>query len=258
MSVNYDLIAPQFDERYLHRPLPQIESRIRGLVSCPGITRVLEVGCGTGHWLSILDRAPIHLVGADPSLGMLHKASALRSRASLVCARAEALPFPPEWFDLIFCVNAFHHFSDPEKFLRDSKLLLGTRGRIAIFGLDPHARGTQWYQYEYLPGLREKDLARYTPHEKVKKLLLRAGFQQVETDLVEHIHKTFAGEAVFGDPFLERFSSSQLLIISEEDYRAGRRAIASAIQAAEAHGRGILFEVNLMLFATVGYAHESA
>ena len=183
---------------------------------------------------------------------MLNKAGARGNRAALVCAPAEALPFEPNSVDLIFCVNAVHHFSNPEKFLRDSRLLLRSGGRIAIFGLDPHAEGTEWYHYEYFPGMREKDSARCLPHAQLRRFMNGAGFRNVATDLAEHLHKRFVGEDVLNDPFLERTSASQLLIIPEERYHAGRRAIASAVKNANGQGRSILFAVDLMLFATIG------
>ncbi len=195
---------------------------------------------------------PIELVGVDPSPGMLNKARARRNRASLVCAPAEALPFSPNSVYLIFCVNALHHFSHPEKFLQESRRLLRTGGRVAIFGLDPHARGTEWYLYEYFAGVREKDLARYMPHAQLRRLMIEAGFQNVSTDLAEHIQKTFVGEAVLNDPFLERTSTSQFLVIPEESYHTGRRAIVSAIEDANQRGSRVEFVVDLKLFATVG------
>src|SRR5215471_13324830 len=59
---------------------------------------------------------------------MLEKARLGTNRATLICAAAEAMPFEAHSFDLIFCVNSFHHFRDPTKFLRDSRSLLRNNG----------------------------------------------------------------------------------------------------------------------------------
>ena len=152
MAIRYDQLANQFDERYRHQSFPGIQDWLRRLASSPGASRILEVGCGTGHWLNILSDLPIELIGIDPSLAMLEKARARATQVALVCACAESIPFQARSFDLIFCINAFHHFSDPNKFLRNSRLLLGNGGRLAVFGLDPHAPGTDWYLYDYLSG----------------------------------------------------------------------------------------------------------
>lgn len=59
-----------FDERYRRQSFPGIQARLRRLVSSPSVSKVLEVGCGTGHWLSILSDLPIELTGVDPSRAM--------------------------------------------------------------------------------------------------------------------------------------------------------------------------------------------
>ena len=119
---------------------------------------MLEVGCGTGRWLSVLSDLSVELVRADPSFAMLQAARARFTKAELVCAPAEFLPFSTHWLDLTFCVNAFQHFSNPERFIRDSRLLLRTGDQLAIFGLDPHVPNTEWYLYDYFAGARETDL----------------------------------------------------------------------------------------------------
>jgi ubiquinone/menaquinone biosynthesis C-methylase UbiE len=159
MAINYDRLADGYDERYKYQLYREIRTELRQLIDRTGID-VLEVGCGTGHWLTALSDLPARVLGADPSPAMLDRARRQAVRAALVCASAEDLPFSPKSLDVIFCVNAFHHFSDPKKFLRDSRSLLRNNGRLAIFGLDPHAPEINWYFYDYFPGVKEKDLER--------------------------------------------------------------------------------------------------
>jgi ubiquinone/menaquinone biosynthesis C-methylase UbiE len=54
-------------------------------------------------------------------------------------SNVEELPFEDEFFDFIICSNAFHHFSNPEKTLREAYRVLKPKGRIYI--LDPTADG---------------------------------------------------------------------------------------------------------------------
>ena len=108
-------------------------------------------------------------MGVDSSFAMLQAARARLTKAELVCASAEFLPFSSHRLDLTFCVNAFHHFSNRERFIRDSRDLLRTGGQLAIFGLDPHVPNTEWYLYDYFAGVREMDLERYVAHEELKR-----------------------------------------------------------------------------------------
>jgi SAM-dependent methyltransferase len=252
MAVNYDHLADRFDERYRHQTYPGIRTELRNLVDRPEIT-VLEVGCGTGHWLKFLSDLPVQLCGTDRSLAMLDRARAKAAAAALVCASAEYLPFSSGSVDVIFCVNSFHHFSDPEKFLRGGRLLLRNAGCLAIFGLDPHVPEIKWYLYEHFPGLREKDLQRYIPHVEIACLMSKAGFHNVFTKRAERIQKTYWGKEVFSDPFLERTSTSQLQILSEDNYKQGKSRMLHVIESREAAGERAAFMIDLPLLATVGY-----
>jgi len=251
MAVNYNRLADRFDERYEHQTFPGIQAYLRKLVGASGID-VLEVGCGTGHWLSALRDQAATLLGIDPSAAMLDKARSRAPGVTVVCGSAEALPFSSNLLDLVFCVNAFHHFSDPKKFLEDCRLVLRKAGRLVIIGLDPHVPETKWYLYDYFPGVKEKDLERYLSHKEIGRLMTESGFQNVVTVPTERIQKTFLGKAVLGDPFLERASTSQLQLISESSYLRGKGKIASLVEDLGHNERTLSFDVDLTLFASLG------
>ena len=118
--------------------------------------RILEVGCGTGHWLSIL-QSTAQVYGLDLSLGMLRQASTQKLRR-LACGQAIQLPFPDQAFDLVFCVNAIHHFGQPRVFISEARRLLRPGGALAVVGLDPHGDRDSWYVYHYFEGTYETDL----------------------------------------------------------------------------------------------------
>lgn len=73
MLISYDELADQFDERYRYQSFPGIQAWLRLLAAGPATTRLLEVGCGTGHWLNVLSDLPVELVGIDPSRRMLER-----------------------------------------------------------------------------------------------------------------------------------------------------------------------------------------
>jgi ubiquinone/menaquinone biosynthesis C-methylase UbiE len=51
--TNYAEIAANYDQRYAEENFTGIELALRDFVG-PSAERVLEVGCGTGHWLRLL------------------------------------------------------------------------------------------------------------------------------------------------------------------------------------------------------------
>ncbi len=72
VQVNYDRIASTYNRRFE----PDVErpgiARALGQLAREGpALDVLEVGCGTGHWLAQLGREGCQPTGLDLSIGML-------------------------------------------------------------------------------------------------------------------------------------------------------------------------------------------
>ena len=107
--VNYDEIAPEYDRRYTET----LQERGKALLAVAGrlgAEHTLEVGCGTGHWLVALHTTVPHLYGLNPSEGMPHQAQKRAGYLRLVRGTGTRLPFARDRFDLVFCVDAIHHF----------------------------------------------------------------------------------------------------------------------------------------------------
>ena len=73
--VNYDEIAAEYDRRYQASPMKPVGSALKTVLGGLGAARVLEVGCGTGHWLAEL-AAPRREMFGLASMGMLRTAQA--------------------------------------------------------------------------------------------------------------------------------------------------------------------------------------
>lgn len=76
-------------------------------------------------------------------------------------------------------------------------------------------------------------------------MLAQAGFQQVNSPIVQYISDNLVGEAVFDSYFLRKDSCSQLILLSEEAYQAGLRKMRAKIAAAKARGKEIIFRTEL-------------
>jgi ubiquinone/menaquinone biosynthesis C-methylase UbiE len=75
--------------------------------------KLLDVACGTGHFLRMLGKAlpDAQLVGVDLSPHYVARARSLLPRemnVSLLAENAEALPFVDSYFDAVTCVFMFH------------------------------------------------------------------------------------------------------------------------------------------------------
>lgn len=250
--VDYDRIAPGYDRRFTGGGTPGVAAALSALAGELGAEQILEVGCGTGHWLDGLRAVGRGLYGLDLSAGMLHQARRRQAALHLVRGRAGRPPFAGGSLDLVYCVNAIHHFDDPRGFVHEGARLLRPGGRLAVVGNDPRAEADRWYVYEYFAGTYETDLARFPSWDAVRDWMAGAGFTRLAWQPVEKIHDPKVGRAVLRDPFLEKDSASQLAMLSDEAYAAGLQRIEAALAAAEAVGETLTFAADLTMGMLTG------
>ena len=232
LQVDYDRLAAEYEQRYKTNRLEGVGAALEGLRR----GRVLEVGCGTGHWLRGGD------FGVDLSPGMLRQA--LRGHRAL--AHASDLPFRDASFDFLFCVNAIHHFPDKAQFIGEARRLLRPGGRLAVIGMDPQLQRGRTYLYEYFEEAWKNDLERFPSWGVVLDLMLAAGFVTFEWRIVERIVTDHTGLAIFDDPFLGKKSRSSLALLSDEAYERGLARIRTDAE------RGVTFRSEIILGMIVG------
>jgi ubiquinone/menaquinone biosynthesis C-methylase UbiE len=251
-QVNYDAIAPNYDQRTQDGYLEGVTSALQKLARQVEVQRMLDLGCGTGRSLRGL-AGPI-CYGLDFSGGMLAQARLFDSTYRLVNASAPAPPFASTSFDLIICVLALHHFPHKLQAIENAYRMLRPGGIFAIVNFDPHEGRDIWYIYEYFEGVYETDLRRFPGVAEQKAMLNQVGFQPVDSSVVELITEKFVGEAVFDNNyFLQKDSSSQFILLSEEAYQAGLARMRNAITEAKATGEKIVFASEIKVWMCYGF-----
>lgn len=95
--------------------------------------RILDVGCGSGALLRLLGslRPDARLSGVDPAAAMVREALA-STRAAVVQASAEALPFGDGAFDLVVSSSSFSHWEDAAAGLGECRRVLGPGGALLV------------------------------------------------------------------------------------------------------------------------------
>ena len=249
--MKYDQIAPTYDRRFDPRQPQPILSALLDLANQIQAQTILEVGCGTGFWLTGLEEAlasqqTLSCCGLDFSAGMLHQAHTRKPTLQLVQGQAEALPFVGASFDLIYCVHALHHFQRQQEFVSTCLNWLKPGGVLAVIGSDPHNTAAsghrgEWYVYQYFEGVLQTDLARFPSWGQVLEWMAWAGYEQISWNPVETIHDSWQGAEVFKDPFLKKEATSQLILTTDAAYQAGLERLRNAVAAAQTAGTEIEF-----------------
>ena len=89
--------------------------------------KILEVGAGTGIITEYADETSLC---TDISFEMCKQAK--KRRKAVVCCDAELLPFKKKYFDVIISSEMIYYLENPERFLRESHLMLNDNGEIRI------------------------------------------------------------------------------------------------------------------------------
>jgi ubiquinone/menaquinone biosynthesis C-methylase UbiE len=249
--VDYDALAATFDRRYQDTDYSGVEAALNGFVA-GHVTRALEVGCGTGHWLQFLAARGISVAGLDPSSRMLAGARRRVPVAAVVQGTAERLPWVSRSFARVFCINALHHFPDQPGFVREAMRVLRPGGQVMTIGLDPHAGVDQWYIYEYFDSVLDIDRRRYPSTARIREWMREAGFVDCDTREVQHWASQVEGRVALSQGRLDRKANSQLNILTEAEYQRGLARIHAAIEEADAQGASLILTAGLRLYATLG------
>lgn len=252
-KVDYDEIAVTYNERYeAGGSFEGIASILKSIIQNSSAERILEVGCGTGHWLGELQRLERELFGLDLSPGMLGQATQGLKSTPLVCGNASCLPFIDACFDMIFCVNAIHHFDQKQKFISQAKRAIQSGGMLVIIGWDPHAGNDRNYIYHYFDGVHKNVLNRHTSFKTIEKWMIETGFERIQHRLADRIIKPLYGDEVLKSPFLKKHNSSQLILLSDEAYIAGLNRIKDDLHKAKRSKKILKFEVDISMWLITG------
>jgi SAM-dependent methyltransferase len=228
--LNYDAISEDYDQRYLSTQHWERGDALLSLARQVHAKTILEVGSGTGFWLNLLHQVTIKLYGIDFSAGMIAQAKSQPAPLKLSRGTATQLPYQTESFDLLYCVDAIHHFGDHAAFISEAFRVLKPGGALAIIGHDPHSGEGNWYIYDYFDAVYQTDLLRYPSSGMIKNSMKQVGFTDIQRHDVEHVLNIHVGEAVLNDPFIRHNATSQLALLTEETYLAGIEKIKADLK----------------------------
>ncbi|HJZ77111.1 MAG TPA: methyltransferase domain-containing protein [Vicinamibacterales bacterium] len=269
--VDYDRFAAGYDRRYDILEYAGVRDALLNFVG--DAHAILEVGCGTGHWLAMLDArltpsrcehggsphgdnasatasAERLIVGVEPSSEMIARARAAVPAARVVRGRAEALPWRDATFDRVCCINALHHFADREQFFAEARRILRPGGGLLTIGKDPHTERDAWWVYDFFPETLEIDRQRFARVRTLRGEMTLAGFSWSESFEVDRIERLQSATDALATGIVHRSFTSQLSVLTEGEFDAGVARIRAANDAASGE---LQLMADFCLFATVGW-----
>lgn len=235
--VNYDLIAPLYDEP--GRDYDVDENLVQffkdtGFDSLNEMS-ILDMGCGTGKQLTAnyLQYPQIRMVGLDLFQGMLDRAKKRCQEISWIQGDSTDTGFKDDEFDYITNQFSYHHIENKQNLFSETYRILKPGGRFVITNLDPWTM-QNWILYQFFPEARARDYKDFLPVDDLVDLLAAVGFHAVGFD--RQILTEFENLEEFLEYASQRYRTSQLIALSDNDYERGLnriRARLSQTQMAE-------------------------
>ena len=251
-TVDYDQLARHYERRYESERWLGVERALDEFVGSSPIGGVVEAGCGTGHWLRHLRSRGIWPVGLDRSVEMLRVGRELDRTIPLVHGQAESLPLRQASALRIFCINALHHFENVQAFLQGAKMVLRPGGQLMVVGLDPSRGVDSWCVYDYFPTTVGLDQARYPSTARVSDVLRRVGFAHVEVREVERMELAIPARQALAEGRLDKGVTSQLALLSADEYNAGIAQLRQDVREHEARGKKLILHTDVRLYGIWG------
>jgi ubiquinone/menaquinone biosynthesis C-methylase UbiE len=177
---------------------------------------VLEVGCGTGNYISALaGYTGCAACGLDPSAAMLAHTRTRAERVTFLLGRAEQLGFVGRVFTLVFSVDVIHHVADKAGYFREVARVLRPGGQVCTITDSQEIIRRREVLSGYFPETVEIELARYPRIAQLEAWMAAAGLVEPLAVTVEQPY-----EVTSAQPFRDKAYSS-LHLISEEAWQAG-------------------------------------
>lgn len=132
--AEYAREAEHYDEKWAFYVEATTRETLRRL-PMTAVSRVLDIGCGTGELLRRLRAkyADATLAGLDPVPEMLAVArNKLSDKEDLRTGYADALPWSAAAFDVVLSCNMFHYISHPVEALREMGRVLRPGGSLVL------------------------------------------------------------------------------------------------------------------------------
>ena len=183
------------------------------------ITKVLDLGCGTGRFTTGLGKTfDCPVIGVEPSSAMLGIAmSQDASNVEWKQGEAEKIPLQDEVVDLVFMSQVFHHLARPEQALGEINRVLTPAGYLAIRnGTREHNKDLTWLRF--FPGAREIEDQRTPSKQELEESVCGEFFELVSHQTINQIF------AASYDEYFEKISQrglSALIMIGDETFQSG-------------------------------------
>ncbi len=183
----FDLAAAPYD-LFFHsqrRSLRRTWDAYGARLGLPARARVLDIGCGTGAFASVLAERGFTVSAVDPSAGMRAVAARRLRGTGVALSDGDALrglPFADRSFDLVTASFVVHGFAAPSRAVFFREALRVSRGLVLFNDFPPRTLRRGWPDVCVMETLEGSDYRRFV---RTGAVGMRRVFDSVEVFMID-------------------------------------------------------------------------
>ena len=187
---HFDSQASEYDARETayYSKYPKISCRdVCERLRSVSYTKLLDVGCGTGYLFELLlaqREAEYHGLDLPPEMLKMAKAK-FNGRVALVEGSADRLPYADDSFDVVTCIQSFHHYPDPDKAMQEVFRVLKSGGFYILSDTGVGGIGGWFDNHILFPLMKSGDHHTENRHG-IAHRMEKNGFTVLEKQQVKH------------------------------------------------------------------------
>ncbi|TVL64675.1 class I SAM-dependent methyltransferase [Brachyspira hyodysenteriae] len=144
--------------------------------------KLLDIGCGTGYLINMLKKykATAEFYGLDLSEEMINISKSKNIKdAEFILGSANKLPFNDNTFDIVTCIQSFHHYPYPDEAMKEVYRVL-IKGGIYILSDTGVGGIAAWIDNNILFKIMKSGDCRTENKEGISKRMLKNGFDVID------------------------------------------------------------------------------
>jgi ubiquinone/menaquinone biosynthesis C-methylase UbiE len=186
-ACQFDRQSDRYGRSHILADASDVAASLEGIVPS-GSALALDVATGGGHTALWLARHGWRVTAGDVSRRMLENTSCLLAEEGFPLETrifpAEEMPFDGSSFDMVTCRVAAHHFSSPERFVKEAARVLSNGGHfLLIDGTVPDDDPVSEAWLHRVEKWRDPSHGRFLPRKEWEDLALSHGLTILKSEI---------------------------------------------------------------------------
>lgn len=157
--------------------------------------KLLDIGSGTGYLINMLkDKEMAEFYGLDLSEEMVKIAKSKNiENAQFILGSANKLPFDDDAFDIVTCIQSFHHYPYPNEAMREAYRVL-KKGGLYILSDTGVGGIAAWIDNHILFKIMKSGDCHTENKEGISKLMIKNGFKVIDKKQIKGFIYSVVGQ----------------------------------------------------------------